>query len=215
MATTAPRGRRLSWSARSGSSSTPTSAASTIEADGNGNLVAWWRPDPQVTTGGVVTGSHLDSVPDGGAFDGPLGVVTALAAIDLLRDRGVQPARPIGVATFREEEGARFGLPCLGSRLMTGVVTAGPGAGAARPRRHVSCSTRWRRPASTATPGPSLDLLQDPTAFVELHVEQGRGLVDLDRPVAVASAIWPHGRWRFDVRRRGQPRRYDADGRPA
>ena len=48
------------------------------------------------------------------------------------------------------------------------------------------------------SPGPSMDSLHDPYAFVELHVEQGRGLIDLDRSVAVASAIWPHGRWRFE-----------------
>src|SRR6187549_1909003 len=94
-----------------------------IETDGNGNVIAWWRPDPDVKTGGVITGSHLDSVADGGAFDGPLGVVTGLAAIDLLRDRAVRPRRPIGIAVFGDEEGARFGMPCLGSRLMTGAVS--------------------------------------------------------------------------------------------
>src|SRR5690242_10912948 len=56
-----------------------------VRADRNGNLWAWWgTPGP----GAVATGSHLDSVPDGGAFDGPLGVVSALAAVDRLRERG-------------------------------------------------------------------------------------------------------------------------------
>ena len=76
-------------------------------------------------TGGVVTGSHLDSVPQGGAYDGPLGVTSALAALDVLRERGVQPMAPVGVAVFAEEEGSRFGLACLGSRLLT--AHAGPG----------------------------------------------------------------------------------------
>src|SRR5581483_11543119 len=70
------------------------------------------RP-PRANT--VVTGSHLDSVPDGGAFDGPLGVVSAFAAVDLLRERGFAPARPVAVAAFLEEEGGRFGMACLGS----------------------------------------------------------------------------------------------------
>src|SRR5206468_2861815 len=86
----------------------------------NGNLFAWWGgrgPDA------VVTGSHLDSVPGGGAFDGPLGVVSALAALDELRARGVRPARPLGIAVFAEEEGARFGVACLGSRLLTGAIS--------------------------------------------------------------------------------------------
>ena len=70
----------------------------------------------------MLTGSHLDSVLDGGAYDGPLGVVSALAAIDLLRERGAEPGRAVGVGVFREEEGSRFGLACLGSRLATGSV---------------------------------------------------------------------------------------------
>jgi beta-ureidopropionase / N-carbamoyl-L-amino-acid hydrolase len=60
-----------------------------------GNQWAWWG-DPDAARG-VVTGSHLDSVPDGGAYDGPLGVVSAFAAIDALRDDGFRPAKPIGV----------------------------------------------------------------------------------------------------------------------
>jgi hypothetical protein len=70
----------------------------------------------------VVTGSHLDSVPDGGAFDGPLGVVSGFLAIDLLRARGVAPARPLAVTCFTDEEGARFGVACIGSKLLTGAL---------------------------------------------------------------------------------------------
>ena len=82
--------------------------------------MAWWDAG---SGPGVLTGSHLDSVLDGGAYDGPLGVVSALAAVDELRERGVVPARPIGVATFVEEEGSRFGIACLGSRLATGATS--------------------------------------------------------------------------------------------
>src|SRR4051794_25038220 len=74
------------------------------ETDGNGNTVGWWdvSAGSAAATPAVLTGSHLDSVLDGGAYDGPLGVVSALAAIDLLRDRGFEPGRPIGVAAFAE-----------------------------------------------------------------------------------------------------------------
>jgi len=92
-----------------------------VERDRFGNTVAWWRPAGAAGPA-VLTGSHLDSVLDGGAYDGPLGVVTALAAVDVLRDRGVTPARPVGVGVFVEEEGSRFGLACLGSRLATGAT---------------------------------------------------------------------------------------------
>ena len=63
-------------------------------------------------------------MPDGGAFDGPLGVVSAFAAVDALRAQGFQPKRPIAVANFVDEEGARFGIACAGSRLITGALDA-------------------------------------------------------------------------------------------
>ena len=91
-----------------------------VERDEIGNVVAWWDAGAGP---GVLTGSHLDSVLDGGAYDGPLGVVSALAAVDALRERGFVPARPIGVAMFVEEEGSRFGIACLGSRLATGATS--------------------------------------------------------------------------------------------
>ena len=95
------------------------------ETDGNGNIWAWW--DGRRGPDALVTGSHLDSVPGGGGFDGPLGVVSALAAVGRLRAAGFVPRRPLAVAVFVEEEGGRFELPCLGSRLLTGAL---PAAGA-------------------------------------------------------------------------------------
>src|SRR5829696_10592228 len=90
--------------------------------DRAGNQWAWWGdPDRQA---GIATGSHLDSVPDGGAYDGPLGVVSAFAAIDALRDDRFRPAKPVGVVHFGDEEGARFGVACAGSRVITGALVA-------------------------------------------------------------------------------------------
>ena len=94
-----------------------------LVVDRAGNQWAWWG-DPDADGPGVVTGSHLDSVPGGGAFDGPLGVATAFAALDALRASGVVLARPLGIVNFSDEEGARFGLACLGSRAVTGTVAA-------------------------------------------------------------------------------------------
>jgi N-carbamoyl-L-amino-acid hydrolase len=166
-----------------------------IENDGNGNTVAWWQPSGAALPG-VLTGSHLDSVLDGGAYDGPLGVVSALAAIDVLRDRGFVPDRPIGVAAFAEEEGSRFGLACLGSRLATGTMDPAA-AGELRDRDGVPLLDAM----SDAGLDPSLgraEWLERVGCFVELHVEQGRDLVDREAAIGVASEIWPHGRWRFD-----------------
>ncbi len=163
-----------------------------VERDRFGNIVAWWRPAGSARADALLTGSHLDSVPDGGAYDGPLGVVSALAAVDVLRDRGFTPARPLGVGVFVEEEGSRFGLACLGSRLASGSMTWDQ-ARALTDRDGVSLEDAL----STSETGEH-DLLADVGTFLELHVEQGRDLVDRDVPVAAASGIWPHGRWRFD-----------------
>lgn len=174
-----------------------------VEEDPFGNLVAWWeagtssvshpggRETDDVRSDAVLTGSHLDSVLDGGAYDGPLGVVSALAAIDLLRGRGVQPRRALGVGVFVEEEGSRFGRACLGSRLATGAAAWGD----VRDLTDRSGS-RLGDLVEGGAPDPWLEQIG---CFVELHVEQGRGLVDQDAAVGVASGIWPHGRWRFDV----------------
>src|SRR5215204_3459403 len=94
-----------------------------VVRDRAGNQWAWWG-SPYADRPGVVVGSHLDSVPDGGAYDGPLGVVSGFCALDVLRSRGFSPARPVGVACFGDEEGARFGVACAGSRLLTGVLDA-------------------------------------------------------------------------------------------
>ena len=216
-----------------------------VEADRNGNLWAWWgEPRP----GSVVTGSHLDSVPDGGPFDGPLGIVSAFCAIDLIHSRGMSqlakstsgndradpPAgaaggaeprgrrpygagnrptsagdrsagkarvdrrRSIAVVCFADEEGARFGVACAGSRLLTGALdpnrarnlTDGDGVTLAEAMRSAG--------HDPGRLGRDDEALARIGAFVELHIEQGRALADLGSPVGVGEGIWPHGRWRFD-----------------
>ncbi|MGP4115305.1 allantoate amidohydrolase [Streptomyces sp. 4N509B] len=186
------------------------------EVDRNGNQWAWLAAPAGgeggkggggggtrgevVTEGAVVTGSHLDSVPDGGAFDGPLGVVSAFAALDELRARGVTPTRPLAVVNFLDEEGARFGVACLGSRLATGQLDP-ERARALRDADGMSLADALAAAGlDPAGLGPDEARLARVAAFVELHVEQGRHLADTPHPVGVASAIWPHGRWRFDFR---------------
>ena len=173
-----------------------------VENDRNGNIWAWWGSPG---TGAVVTGSHLDSVPGGGAFDGPLGVVSGLLAVDELRVRGVSPARPLAVACFAEEEGGRFGLPCMGSRLMTGAIDAdqvrrlhdndGTSVADAARRVGIDPANMGADPARLAAIG----------TFVELHVEQGRLLQTTDAAaiVGVGSGILAHGRWRITVTGQG------------
>jgi N-carbamoyl-L-amino-acid hydrolase len=163
-----------------------------VETDRNGNLWAWWGGRGP---GAVVTGSHLDSVPDGGAFDGPLGVVSALTAVDVLKERGITPVRPVAVAVFVEEEGARFGLACLGSKLLTGAVTPDQARALTDAEGITYAEAMTAAGLDPAALGPDPDLAARVAAFVELHIEQGRALTG---PVGIAEGIWPHGRWRMD-----------------
>ena len=170
----------------------------TYELDRNGNQWAWLG-DPAAGDA-VVTGSHLDSVPDGGAFDGPLGVVSSFAALDELRGRGVEFTRPLAIVNFGDEEGARFGLACVGSRLTAGQLTVEnahrltDGDGVTLPQAMAAAGY------DADAIGPDPERLARIGAFVELHVEQGRALDLSGDRVGIASAIWPHGRWRFDFR---------------
>jgi N-carbamoyl-L-amino-acid hydrolase len=188
-----------------------------IERDGFGNLVGWWHPAGGIVQsssvvdlpsgqrnrtgpsrrGAVLTGSHLDSVLDGGAYDGPLGVVSGLAAVDVLRSQGYVPARSIGVSVFVEEEGSRFGLACLGSRLAVGAVSW-ERARELKGRDGVFLAEAMSSAGLVDEPGSSL--LDQVGTFVELHVEQGRDLVDRGAAIGVASGIWPHGRYRYEFR---------------
>ncbi len=168
-----------------------------VEPDNNGNLWAWWD---QRRTDAIVTGSHLDSVPDGGAYDGPLGVASALAAVKELKDKGFNPERAVVLAVFTEEEGARFRVPCLGSRLMTGAVTPDAARALTDDGGVTLAQAMTAAGADASLLGPREDLLGNIGALVELHVEQGRALAPLGAAIGIARGIWPHGRWRLDFR---------------
>jgi beta-ureidopropionase / N-carbamoyl-L-amino-acid hydrolase len=181
-----------------------------LTEDRAGNQWAWWG-DPDARPG-VVIGSHLDSVPDGGAFDGPLGVVSALATIDALRAAGTEPDVPVAVVNFVDEEGARFGIACAGSRIISGALAADR-ALALSDTDGVTMAQAWRAAGrDPETMGPDPETLRRVACFVELHVEQGKALAlapdgsgepgdlsDPTRAVALGTDIWPHGRWRIDL----------------
>ncbi|MFB6126967.1 MAG: Zn-dependent hydrolase [Halolamina sp.] len=92
-----------------------------VWVDAVGNVVGRWTPagaDPEAAP--VAAGSHLDSVPAGGIFDGPLGAYAALEAVRAMQDTGVAPERPVEVVCFTEEEGQRFADGLLGSSVAAG-----------------------------------------------------------------------------------------------
>jgi N-carbamoyl-L-amino-acid hydrolase len=174
-----------------------------VGTDGNGIIWAWWDTATGTRRDAVVTGSHLDSVPGGGEYDGPLGVASALVAVDILRSRGICPLRPLAIAVFPEEEGSRFGVACLGSRLLTGALDPDR----ARNLKDIDGNTYAEVAAANGQDprfiGADYKTLRQLGVFVELHVEQGRGLIDLGRPVAIGSSILGHGRWKLSVSGQG------------
>jgi beta-ureidopropionase / N-carbamoyl-L-amino-acid hydrolase len=200
---------RLAWTeedrlARAWFEAEATARGLTVERDPAGNLWAWW-PGPDPGADGedpepvVAVGSHLDTVRGGGAYDGALGVVSGLLAVGALIERGVEPRRPVAVVAFADEEGGRFGVPTFGSRVLAGALD--PAELLARVDQD---GTRVAEALAAAgldpdAFGPDPARLGRLAAFVELHVEQGRGLADLGRPVALGTGIWSHGRWRLTL----------------
>lgn len=174
-----------------------------VETDRNGAIWAWWDVPGGDRSNSLVTGSHLDSVPGGGAFDGPLGVASALVAVDILKARMDVPGRPLAVVVFPEEEGSRFGVACLGSRLMTGAIDPDKARNLRDPDGSTFAEVAQVNGLDPRFVGKDETLLGQIGAFVELHVEQGRGLIDLDQPIAIASSIIGHGRWRLSVHGQG------------
>src|SRR5690606_2769049 len=119
--------------------------------------------------------------------------------LELLRARGRAPARPVGIACFADEEGARFGVACAGSRLLTGVLDPDRGRALTDAQGTSVAEAMAAAGVDPAHVGRDEETLRRVGTFVELHVEQGRALIDDDAAVGVASAIWPHGRWRLDL----------------
>ena len=166
------------------------------EIDANG--ITWaWATAPGDNA--VVTGSHLDSVPGGGAFDGPLGVASALAAFDELKASGTleRAQRPLALAVFPEEEGSRFGVACLGSRLITGAIDADRALGLKDANGDTFADVATGYGLDPNRIGTDHSRLSTVGSFIELHVEQGIGLINTDQAVAIGSSIIGHGRWHF------------------
>ncbi len=148
----------------------------------------------------VMMGSHLDTVPDGGRFDGALGIAAALAGLSAARDREARGWDRLGLLCFTDEEGVRFGLGMTGSRAVAGLLDEREVAAAAD-RDGVRLSDAMA--AAGARPGELGAVAarrRDLAAYLELHVEQGRRLDRREQPVAVVEAIAGIDHHRVEVR---------------
>lgn len=137
----------------------------------------------------VMVGSHFDSVPNGGSFDGPAGVVTGLEVAALFQENQLQPVYPLEVIAMVEEEGSRFGSGLLGSRMLAGQVSA-ENLASMKDKDGISVNeamlalgfngnqlTEARRTA------------KDVKAFIELHIEQGPVLEEAGEDVGIVETI--------------------------
>ena len=158
-----------------------------VREDVAGNLIGRREgSDPEVPV--VLAGSHVDSVPNGGDFDGPLGVLAAVEALQVMEERDLNTQRPIEVVAFTDEEGARFGFGMIGSRATAGTLTPEDldredenGVSIAQAMRDRSLDPE--RIGEAARPAGSI------YAYVELHIEQGKILENEALPVGVVTGI--------------------------
>jgi N-carbamoyl-L-amino-acid hydrolase len=186
-----------------------------VRTDAVGNTFACWEgAAPQLPA--VASGSHIDAIPHSGRYDGTVGVLGALEAMRALRGAGFQPRRAIELILFTAEEPTRFGIGCLGSRLLAGALDCeraaalrdSQGAGLEEIRAAAGFTGSL---ASVALPRGHYH------AFLELHIEQGPLLEQAGIPLGIVTAIAAPATLRFEIEGEGghagavlMPQRRDA-----
>jgi N-carbamoyl-L-amino-acid hydrolase len=186
-----------------------------VREDAIGNTFARWAG----TAGdlpAVGTGSHLDAIPNAGRFDGTVGVFGGLEAVRALQAAGVRPRRPIDVIMFTSEEPTRFGLGCLGSRMMSGSLDA-PASQRLRDTGNRTLD-EVRQAAGFSGALDQVRIGSDAyAAFVELHIEQGPLLERAASDIGVVTAIAAPASFRLVIDGQGghagavlMPDRHDA-----
>ena len=142
-----------------------------LREDAIGNLFARWEGVSKELPA-IATGSHIDAIPNAGRYDGVVGVLGAIEAIRTLQRAGFKPQRTIELIVFTAEEPTRFGIGCVGSRVLSGVLP--PGKAAALRDSEGRTLDDWRKGAGYDGPLDSVPLKPNAySAFNELHIEQG------------------------------------------
>lgn len=155
-----------------------------VQIDAAGNLRAVY-PATQPNAPRLLIGSHLDTVPNAGAYDGVLGVVLALALLEELHGRRLPFA--IEVVGFSEEEGVRFGIPFIGSRALAGTLDQQ--LLAVRDSHGTSVRNAIESFGLNPTEVSRAELTKDTLGYLEFHIEQGPVLETLHQPLAAVAAI--------------------------
>ncbi len=158
-----------------------------VRIDAVGNIIARWvGSQPELPV--VGTGSHCDAIPHSGRFDGTVGVLGGLESIRALKSAGFQPQRSIELVMFTSEEPTRYGIGCLGSRLIAGVLSA------ARAESCVDQDGLTLEETRTAfgLSGSLKDVKLHSNHYshwIELHIEQGPVLEQKQIPIGIVHAI--------------------------
>ena len=191
------------------------SAGLSLRVDAVGNMFARWAGSaPEVPA--VATGSHTDAIPNAGKYDGVVGVLGGLAAIEALQEAGFQPVRSIELVVFTAEEPTRFGIGCLGSRMLAGAIPLEKVRGLRDADNTTLEALRGRAGLDEALESVAL-----PegfySAFVELHIEQGPILEKEHIPIGIVQAIAGPSAYRVRITGEGghagavlMPGRHDA-----
>ena len=186
-----------------------------VRQDAIGNIFARWN-GREPSAAAVATGSHIDAIPNAGKYDGVVGVLGGLEAIRALRKSGFIPKRSIELILFTSEEPTRFGIGCLGSRLLSGSLA--PDAAKKLTDKDGASIEQVRR---TAGFQGELEAIKLPVghyeAFVELHIEQGPILEQKQIPLGIVSKIAAPSSFRIFIEGAGghaggvlMPDRHDA-----
>lgn len=158
-----------------------------VREDAIGNLIGR-REGTETTSPVVMTGSHIDTVPDGGKFDGALGVLAAIEALQSMQEHGVQHKHPIEVIAFSDEEGSRFGFGMIGSRAVAGTLRQEDLIH--QDEQQVSIAEALR--AAGYAPERISEAAKRPEevkAYIELHIEQGKVLESQNQSAGLVTGI--------------------------
>lgn len=190
-------------------------AGMSVRTDAVGNTFFRWEgSEPRLPA--VATGSHIDAIPNAGMYDGTVGVLGGIAAVRALKASGFEPRRAIEVVQFTSEEPTRYGIGCLGSRMMSGTLKA---ADAAKLRDKDGLGLEEVR--TLAGFGGELGSVEvergSYAGFVELHIEQGPELERANIPLGIVTAIAAPASLRITITGEGghagamlMPERHDA-----
>jgi N-carbamoyl-L-amino-acid hydrolase len=174
-----------------------TAEGFTIRDDAVGNIFIRW-PGTEPNLPAVATGSHTDAIPHAGMYDGTVGVLGGLEAMRALKRGGLHPRRSIELIMFTSEEPTRFGIGCLGSRLLSGTLYPDR-ADALHDKDEVPLNA-VRTAAGFA--GPLSTVLLKPNhyhAWIELHIEQGPLLEREKIPIGIVTSIAAPAGYRFTI----------------